>query len=56
MGEVGDVIVLDRQDAVEHLDHRHLRAHVVIEARELDADGTGADLVIEANHADRIEH
>ena len=31
------------QDARQRLDHRHLGAHVVIEARELDADRAGAD-------------
>jgi hypothetical protein len=41
--EGGDVRILDRQDAVEHLDDRHLRAHVRIEAGELDADRARAD-------------
>ena len=35
--------ILDRHDAVEHLDHRHLGAHVVVEAGELDADRARAD-------------
>src|SRR3546814_7511616 len=34
--------ILDRNDAVEHFDHRHLGAHIVIEARELDPDRTRA--------------
>ena len=41
--EGGDVLVLDRQDAVEHLDDRHLGAHVRIEAGELDPDRARAD-------------
>ena len=43
LGEGRDLLVLDRQDAVEHLDHRHLGAHGAVEARELDADRAGAD-------------
>ena len=43
LGEGGDLRVLDRQDAVQHLDHRHLGAEVAVEAGELDADGAGAD-------------
>ena len=42
-GEGGDLLVLDRQDAVEHFDHRHLGAQGAVEAGELDADGAGAD-------------
>ena len=38
-----DVLVLDREDPVEHLDDRHLGAHVRIEAGELDADRARAD-------------
>ena len=38
-----DLFVLDGQDAVEHLDHRHLGAERAIEAGELDADRAGAD-------------
>ena len=41
--EGGDLLVLDRQDAVEHLDDRHLGAHVRIEAGELDPDRARAD-------------
>ena len=41
--EGGDVVVLDRHDPVEHLDHRHLGADVVVEAGELDADRARAD-------------
>src|SRR5262249_23312289 len=33
-----DLVVLGRDDAIEHFDHRHLGAHVAVEARELDAD------------------
>ena len=39
----GDLGILDRHDAVEHLDHRHLGAHVVVEAGELDPDRARAD-------------
>ncbi len=39
----GDVGILDGHDAVEHLDHRDLRAHVVVEARELDPDRARSD-------------
>ena len=42
-GEGGDLLVLDRQDAVEHLDHRHLGAQIAVEAGEFDADGARAD-------------
>ena len=38
-----DLLVLRRQDAVEHLDHRHLRAEGAVEACELDADSARAD-------------
>ena len=41
--ELGDLGILGGQDAGEHLDHRHLGAEAAIEARELDADGAGAD-------------
>src|SRR5690606_9064401 len=41
--ERGDVGVLDRNDPVEHLDHGHFGAHVVIEAGEFDADRARAD-------------
>ena len=41
--EGGDVGILDRHDPVEHLDHRHLGAHVVVEAGELDPDRARAD-------------
>src|SRR5205823_5110738 len=33
-GESGDLFVLDRQDAVEYFDDRHLGAHVAVEAGE----------------------
>ncbi len=33
----------EAQDARQHLDDRHVRAHVVVEARELDADRARAD-------------
>ena len=49
-GEGGNLLVLHRQDAVEHFDHRHLRAHVEVEAGELDADRAGAD------HQQRFRH
>ena len=42
-GESGDLFVLDRQDAVEHFDDRHLGAHVAVEAGEFHADRAGAD-------------
>ena len=35
--EGGNLLVLDRQDAVEHLDHRHIGAKIAIEAGEFDA-------------------
>ena len=35
----GYIGIFHRKDAVQHFDHRHLGAKVVIEARELDADG-----------------
>ena len=41
--EGGDVLVLDREDPVEHLDDRHLGAHVRIEAGELDPDRARSD-------------
>ena len=41
--EVADFGVLDRHDPVEHFDHRHLGAQVVVEAGELDADRARAD-------------
>ena len=37
-GEGRDLLVLDRQHAVEHFDDRHLGAHVVIKAGEFDPD------------------
>ena len=43
VGEGGDFLVLDRQDARQHFDHRHRGAHVEVEAGELDADRAGAD-------------
>jgi hypothetical protein len=48
--EPRDLLVLDRQDPLEHLDHRHVRAQVCIEARELDADRARAD------HQHRTRH
>ena len=42
-GEGGDLLVLHRQHAVQHFDHRHLGAQRAVEAGELDADGAGAD-------------
>ena len=39
----GDLGILDRKDAVEHLDHGHFGAERAVEACELDADGAGAD-------------
>ena len=41
--EGGDFLVLDRQHAVEHFDHRHLDAEIAIEAGEFDADRARAD-------------
>ena len=44
LGELrADLGVLDRHDAVEHLDHRHLGAEVGVEAGELDPDRARAD-------------
>ena len=42
-GEGGNFRIFGRQDAVDHLDHRDVCAEGVVEARELDADGAGAD-------------
>jgi hypothetical protein len=39
----GDVLVLHRHHAIEHLDDGHVRAHVVVEAGELHADRTRSD-------------
>ena len=41
--EGGDLLVLDRQHAVEDFDDRHLGAHVVVKAGEFDADRARAD-------------
>jgi hypothetical protein len=35
-----NLLVFHRQDAVEHFDHGHLRAHVAVETGEFHADGT----------------
>ena len=44
LGELrADLGILDRHDAVEHLDHRHLGAEVGVEAGELDPDRARAD-------------
>ena len=44
LGErVGHVLVLDRHDAVEHFDDRHLGAHVIVEAGEFDPDRARSD-------------
>ncbi|MNS79726.1 hypothetical protein D3C72_1133880 [compost metagenome] len=40
---LGDLFVLDRHDAVDGFDDRHLGAQGAIEAGELDADGARAD-------------
>ena len=45
-----DLLVLDRQDARQHLDHGHLGVHRAVEARELDADRAGA------HHQQRLRH
>jgi hypothetical protein len=50
VGEGGNFLVLDRQDARQHLDHRHLGAQIEVEAGELDADRAGAD------HQQRFRH
>ncbi len=41
--EGGDIGVLHRHHPVHHLDHRHLRAEIVVEAGEFDADRARAD-------------
>ena len=41
-GEGRNLLILHGQDAVHDLDHGHLHAERVVEARELDADGAGA--------------
>jgi hypothetical protein len=38
-----DVLVLDRHDAVHHLDDGHLGAQIVVEAGKFDADRARAD-------------
>ena len=44
LGELrADLGILDRNHAVEHLDHRHLGAQVGVEARKLDPDRARAD-------------
>ncbi len=43
LGGLGDLLVLDRHDALDRLDDRHLGAQGAIEAGELDADGARAD-------------
>jgi len=36
-------VILDRQDAVQHLDDRDLGAELVVEVSKLHADGASAD-------------
>ena len=43
LGETRDLGILDRQDPVHHLDHRHLGAQGIVETREFDADRARAD-------------
>jgi hypothetical protein len=43
VGDLGDVVVLDGEDAIEHLDHGDLRAERVVEVGELHADRPRAD-------------
>ncbi len=38
-----DILVFHRHDPVEHFDHGHIAAHVVVEAGELDTDRPAAD-------------
>src|ERR1035441_8745542 len=38
-----NLMILDRQDLRQHLDHRHLSAERAVERGKLDADGAGAD-------------
>ena len=38
-----NLVILDRQDLRQHLDHGHLGAERAVERGELDADGAGAD-------------
>src|SRR5690348_9671905 len=42
-GEGGDFLVFHQQYAVQHFHHRYVTAERAVEARELDADGAGAD-------------
>src|SRR3546814_14833818 len=35
--------ILDRNDAIEHLDHRNFGAHIVVEARKFDPDRARSD-------------
>ncbi len=53
--EGADLRVLDGQHAVLHLDHRRLRAHRVIEARELHADRTRPDDQQAVRHVRRLQ-
>jgi hypothetical protein len=41
--EGGNIGILDRDDPVHHLDDGHVRAHVVVEAGEFDADRARTD-------------
>ena len=43
LGVGGNLRVLDRQDAIHHLNNRRFGAERVVEAGEFDADGAGAD-------------
>ena len=42
-GERRNLRILDRQDAIERLHHRHLSAEIAVEACELDPDGARAN-------------
>jgi hypothetical protein len=41
--EIADLGILDGHDPVEHFDHRHVAAKVVVEAGELDPDRARPD-------------
>ncbi len=51
--EGGDVRIFHRHDPVEHFDHGHIGAHVVVEAGEFDPDRADADHQQLARHFGR---
>ena len=41
--ECGNFSILNRHNPIEHLNHGHIRAHIVVEAGKLDPDSARAD-------------